>query len=148
MSAIVESLKIPARKPGPKPGQPHSGQFKKGVDLRRAPPIKRNLMELCAEAAQESAPKAIQFLTDVMEGEGQPVKVRLIAAKEILDRSIGQSVAMTVHRDMTARNSGDIQRLNSSAPVDLTDKELLLIIQGQLHREDQGQLEALCSNQT
>ena len=132
MSATVESLRIPNRKPGPKPGHPHSGQFKKGVDLRRATPIKRNLMEQCAEAAQESAPKAIQFLSDVMEGEDQPVKVRLIAAKEILDRSIGQSVAMTVHREMSEQQNGDIQRLSNSPPVDLTDKQLLEVIQGQL----------------
>ena len=149
MSANIESIEgLTKRKPGPVPGSRHSGMFQPGIDMRRNPPIKRNLMEQCAAAAQESAPKAIQFLTDVMEGEDQPVKVRLVAAKEILDRSIGQSVAMTVHREMTAGNSGDFQRLSSSSPVDLTDKELLLIIQGQLHREDQGQLEAPCSSQT
>jgi hypothetical protein len=132
MSANIESIEgLTKRKPGPVPGSRHSGMFQPGIDMRRNPPIKRNLMEQCAAAAQESAPKAIQFLTDVMEGEDQPVKVRLVAAKEILDRSIGQSVAMTVHREMTAGNSGDIQRLSNSAPEDLTDKQLLEVIRQQ-----------------
>lgn len=134
MSATIESLRTPAKR-GPK--KPHSGQFAKGFDARRASPIKRNLMEAVAEAAQESAPRAIKFLEEVMDDPKEAVKVRLIAAKEILDRSIGQSVSMSVHKDLSNPEDTRISQLSSSPPADLSDAQLLLVIQDEVSQRNQ-----------
>lgn len=142
MSAVIEQ--IAPQKRGCRKGQVHSGSFKPGFDPRRAPPLKRDLLQSVADVAQESAPKAIKFLQEVMEDTDQLVKVRLIAAKEILDRSIGQSVSMNVFKQIGGNDglnggggngglNGDLERLSSSPPADLTDKQLLNVIQGRLH---------------
>lgn len=78
---------------GCKPGQKHSGHFKKGFDERRhvTGPYharRRTIEEVC----KREAGKALKALLKVIEDDEAPHKDRVLAANTLLDRAYGKTV--------------------------------------------------------
>lgn len=81
------------RKPGPKPGQRHSGQWKPGQSGNPSGrPKKSPEMKDLERRCRESAEDALRFLLDTIEDDDAPRNVRLQAAREVLDRGFGKPV--------------------------------------------------------
>ena len=82
-----------AKKPGPKPGNPHSGQFRKGDDPRRhigSPwaKQKQSFQELCKGFSLE----AVQVLGQTVTDESASLKERIAAAELIIAHGFGRPV--------------------------------------------------------
>lgn len=121
-----------SRKPGPRKGQRHKGQFKKGHDPRRfsvsADRAKR--MRPIEQACKESTEDALTVLRDLLTSECE--KTRLAAAREILDRGHGRPV----DRQAVLQISG---QSGSGNPEDMKTADLLRIIADE-SSPDQGQV--------
>lgn len=116
------------RKPGPKPGQRHSGQFRKGHDPRRwllGPRRGQNVKDL-ERLCRESAEDALRLLLDTVNDEDAPRRDRLAAAREILDRGYGKPVDRQAILNLNG--GGD-------SPAELTREQLERIAAGAFERE-------------
>lgn len=114
----------PRKKPGPKPGQPHSGQFVPG-DPRCGRKRKTKEMKELEALCRESSEAALAVLTDVMNDPDQPAAARLAAAREILDRGHGKPIDRQAVMQMTGGTGGE-------SPEVLTEAQLLRIASGAL----------------
>lgn len=133
MTAAVEAL--PKRR-GLKPGQRHSGQFRKGFDPKRGQngPARRSLLEEVSTAAAEHAEGAIAFLADTYKNSEANLKLRIVCAQELLSRGCGTPVSMQVHKMITEdgqeAGKGRMHQLASLPSVSLSDAELTEFLVG------------------
>jgi hypothetical protein len=94
--------------------QTYGGPFKKGYDPRRNVPdapirkFKAELSTLCGEQTTN----AVTFLIDTMNDESAPLKLRMVACSEILDRGHGKPVSRDVLLTIDASAKAE-------APVDV-----------------------------
>jgi hypothetical protein len=70
-----------------------------------------------SELVREQCLDAVKLLTDTVENEKAPLKLRIVAAKEILDRGLGRPIDTTVHLAMGAEDA-------MTDVSDLTDTQL------------------------
>ena len=111
-----------SRKPGPKPGQRHAGQWKPGESGNPSGrPRKGPAMKALEERCRESADEALAFLLDTIQDRDAPHNVRLAAAREILDRGYGKPVDRSAVLNL---NTGNGQ------PFTLSNDELERIAAG------------------
>jgi hypothetical protein len=102
---------------GLRPGQIHSGSFRKGDDPRRAGGLKIYDGMTLAQMARQHGPACLQFLRRAMDDEAVPWKDRIRASEIILDRGFGKAVATVEVRD--------------ARPIEsLSRQELMLIASG------------------
>ena len=112
------------RRPGLKPGQRHSGQFKTGYDPRRnlngpfTSPERRTFMEACREKTEN----ALAVLEAAMNDEAASWRDRMTAASLLIDHGHGKPVDRTAVLLQTGRIDGDGD--------DLSDAELMRIASG------------------
>lgn len=102
----------------------NNGAFKAGFDNRRYTQnsdIMSYHQEL-AELFRNRSTDAVEYIYQVMMDEGIPVKLRLHAAKDILDRGIGKPV------DVVVLSALEKNRDVSPSPSNLSNNELLEII--------------------
>jgi hypothetical protein len=93
---------------GLKPGQVHSGSFKKGFDPRRVGGTILYDGMTVAQMARQQGPKCIQLLARVVDDESAPLRERIAAADKLLDRGFGKAVSVV---DMNVTHSRDIRTL-------------------------------------
>lgn len=103
---------------GLKPGQKHSGSFMPVHDPRRVQHMKFGGRTI-AELAREVCPQAIELLTKAMQAEEVPWPARIQAANSLLDRGIGRAVTVI-----------DMQVVHKTDPTQMSDEELLKVIEG------------------
>jgi len=104
-------------KPGPKPGQPHSGQFQPGFDKRRmGATVKRDFQALVREHADE----ALQCLMDCVQDEKASWKERRAASELIIAHAVGTPVSRVLQANVT----GPQGRVDTAK---LTNEELLTL---------------------
>ncbi len=79
-----------SRRRGPKPGNPHSGQFRVGHDERRnrISPKKKEFQELCKEQGE----KAVETLVEALSDNKAGWKDRLLAAEMLISHGYGKAV--------------------------------------------------------
>lgn len=85
---------------GLRPGQTHSGSFRKGDDPRRAHGMPIYDGKTLAQLARQHGPACLQFMRRAMDDEGVPWKDRIRAAEIILDRGYGKAVSTLEVRDV------------------------------------------------
>lgn len=112
----------PSRR-GLKPGQRHSGQFKKGDDPRRVSGQPCHDGMTFARRAREMGPAVLEWFNELWQDETVLLSTRISAAKEILDRGFGKAVSTL---DI---NVSDTRQLNT-----LTIEELEAIAHGEQPR--------------
>jgi hypothetical protein len=115
--AIGESVvsHIPGRKRrGPKPGQRHSGQFKKGDDPRRwtdgprIPKVKRQFQE----QVREMTDQALEVLAECLEDGNAPWRERRSAAELVLAHGHGAPVSRVLMAQVGSEGSGGASQLS------------------------------------
>ena len=113
------------RRPGLKPGQRHSGQFKPGYDPRRnlkgpyTSPERRTFVEACREKTED----ALTVLETCMRDEGASWRDRMTAAALLIEHAHGKPVDRKVVAELGVGEQG--------RPVEqLTEEELLQIAAG------------------
>ena len=113
--SIPEITPIDRSKRGPRPGVPHSGQFKKGHDSRRYVPgvTPNTLRTLVRPHLEKIVEKLLANLDD------KDPRVANTAAKELLDRGFGKAITPIATKSM-----------DPSTPSQLTTEDLLRIAQG------------------
>ena len=80
-------------KPGPKPGERHSGQWKPGQSGNPSGrPKKSSEMKDLERLCRESADEALALLVDTIRNPDADHRLRLQAAREVLDRGFGKPV--------------------------------------------------------
>lgn len=72
----------------------NNGSFKSGYDSRRFTPdnMLMSYHQKLGELLREHSYEAVDLIVGVMKDNHAPVKLRLIAAKEVLDRGFGKPV--------------------------------------------------------
>jgi len=124
MKPTVISSQLTKRRPGLKPGQRHSGQFKPGYDSRRnlngpfTSPERRTFMEAC----REKTDNALAVLEAAMNDEAASWRDRMTAASLLIDHGHGKPVDRTAVLNLSARAAGD--------GSDLSTQELMRIAAG------------------
>jgi hypothetical protein len=109
------------KKPGPKPGSRHPGQFKAGYDPRRSgdaqkAAMRKEISELCKEHTDE----AVALLVDTMRDDEAPLPRRIQCADMILAYGHGRPVSREQHLSVVAHTM-----LESGAPVrEMSDTQL------------------------
>ena len=119
------AVRVPTgNRSGPKPGNPHSGQFKQGYDSRRNLNGWANMhrQRSIEDKFQVHADKAVERLTKILNDDKAPIASQLAAAREILDRGYGKSVDRLAVANL---NGNEL----SKDPRKMTTKELLAVIQ-------------------
>ncbi len=125
MKPTVISSQLTKRRPGLKPGQRHSGQFKPGYDPRRnlhgpfTSPERRTFMEACREKTEN----ALAVLEAAMNDESASWKDRMTAASLLIEHGHGKPV----DRKVVAEMGGNICE---KAAIQLSDEELMQIAAG------------------
>ena len=95
------------RKPGPKPGQRHPGQWKPGQSGNPSGrPKKSPEMKDLERRCRESAEDALRLLLELVNDEDAPRRDRLYAAREILDRGFGKPVDRQAVLNLTGPSEG------------------------------------------
>lgn len=89
---------------GLKPGQRHSGQFKKG-QVANPGGRPKGIFALAAEC-QKYGVEAVEFVVAVMRNSEAEVKDRLRAAQDLLDRGFGKPKVST---EITGVEGGPIE---------------------------------------
>jgi hypothetical protein len=84
-------------RPGPKPGQKHAGQFKKGFDERRWVEGPTKVKREFRVAIQDSAEQAVAVLDEILCDPSAPVKERRQAAELVLAHAHGMPVNRVLH---------------------------------------------------
>ena len=107
--------------PGPRPGNPHSGQFKAGHDPRRtgSPSIILKDGRTLAQVFRSNAPDAIDVILEVMRDTSRSAKDRMKAAEYVLERGFGKIpqpiAAKVIHEQgMDGRSLDDLQKLTTA----------------------------------
>ena len=124
MKPFVINSEVTKRRPGLKPGQRHSGQFKPGYDPRRnlngafTSPERRTFMEACREKTEN----ALAVLEAAMNDESASWRDRMTAASLLIDHGHGKPVDRTAVLNLSARAAGD--------GSDLSTQELMRIAAG------------------
>ena len=124
MKPTAINSQLTKRRPGLKPGQRHSGQFKPGYDPRRnlngpfTSPERRTFMEACREKTEN----ALAVLEAAMNDESASWKDRMTAASLLIDHGHGKPVDRTAVLNLSAGYDGDGD--------DLSDAELMRIAAG------------------
>lgn len=92
---VVDIGTYARKRPGPKPGTRHSGQFQKGADSRRYVRERievgntgRTFLELCRDTTEE----ALNTLLGIMRDTKAPAGDRRASAMALLDRGWGKPV--------------------------------------------------------
>ncbi len=125
MKPTAINSQLTKRRPGLKPGQRHSGQFKPGYDPRRnlhgpfTSPERRTFMEACREKTEN----ALAVLEAAMNDESASWKDRMTAASLLIEHGHGKPVDRKVVAEM-GRNTFE------NDPVHLSDEELMQIAAG------------------
>ena len=76
-----------------KPGQRHSGSFRKGYDPNRFQQKQYENGLTFRQLCQEKSPEALQLLTDILHDTTEDKKLRMAAAIHILDRAHGKPIS-------------------------------------------------------
>ena len=125
MKPIAINSQLTKRRPGLKPGQRISGQFKPGYDPRRnlqgpfTSPERRTFMEACREKTEN----ALAVLEAAMNDESASWKDRMTAASLLIEHGHGKPV----DRKVVAEMGGGGHETDGTL---LTDKELRIIASG------------------
>ena len=109
-------------KAGLKPGQRHSGQFKKGHDPRRQTPVTFRNGQAFREVCREKSPEAVEFLYSVMRDEEETTKNRVSVARYIIEQGYGKPTTPIA----VASEGSDVAKLTSSQ----IDAKLSLLLEG------------------
>ena len=115
MKPTVISSQLTKRRPGLKPGQRHSGQFKPGYDPRRnlhgpfTSPERRTFMEACREKTEN----ALAVLEAAMNDESASWRDRMTAASLLIDHGHGKPVDRTAVLNLSAGYDGDGSELST-----------------------------------
>ncbi len=124
MKPTAINSQLTKRRPGLKPGQRHSGQFKPGYDPRRnlngpfTSPERRTFMEACREKTEN----ALAVLEAAMNDESASWRDRMTAASLLIDHGHGKPVDRTAVLQLSGSIDGDGD--------DLSDAELMRIAAG------------------
>ena len=125
MKPTVINSQLTKRRPGLKPGQRHSGQFKPGYDPRRnlngpfTSPERRTFMEAC----REKTDNALAVLEAAMNDESASWRDRMTAAALLIEHGHGKPVDRKVVAEM-----GGATR--AAKAINLSDEELMQIAAG------------------
>jgi len=122
MSTSAEIMTEPYRR-GLKPGQRHSGQFKKGDDSRRGQGMVLQDGKTFAAKARELGADVLHFWDGLWRDENAPLPMRLRASELIVERGFGKAASTL---DI---NVNDARQLNT-----LTIEELEAIANGEQPR--------------
>ncbi len=115
MKPTVINCEVTKRRPGLKPGQRHSGQFKPGYDPRRnlhgpfTSPERRTFMEACREKTEN----ALAVLEAAMNDEAASWRDRMTAASLLIDHGHGKPVDRTAVLNLSAGYDGDGSELST-----------------------------------
>jgi hypothetical protein len=117
------------KKPGPKPGQRHSGQFQPGYDEKRhvGSPWevkKRDFGQMC----KEYTPGALEKLNQIIEDESASNRDRLSAIELMVSHAVGTPVNRSVALSLDGGLNG--------ADVAGADNNSLLSLQARLHEQE------------
>ena len=127
MKPTVINSQLTKRRPGLKPGQRHSGQFKSGYDPRRnlngpfTSPERRTFMEAC----REKTDNALAVLEAAMNDESASWRDRMTAASLLIEHGHGKPVDRKVVAEM-----GGATR--AAEAINLSDEELMRIAAGEV----------------
>jgi hypothetical protein len=94
---------------GLRPGQKHSGSFRKGDDPRRLGGAKVFDGMTLAQIARKHTPECVALLVRAMHSEAVPWPTRIQAANSLLDRGHGKPVSVI---DMTVTQGKPITSLS------------------------------------
>jgi hypothetical protein len=105
-----------SRRPGLKPGQRHSGSFRKGDDPRRTGGAKLYDGMTVAQMCRLQGPRSVEFLTRVRDDESAPLPSRIRAVELLLDRGFGRAVSIvdmqvTTHRSLTSLSTEELEAI-------------------------------------
>ena len=90
--------------------------FKKGFDSRRHVPTNNGLVAFHSELSEllrAQSLDAVTFLVNTMNDEKAALKLRMVAAKEVLDRGIGRPVDRTVVATLDASTGQDATKVTT-----------------------------------
>lgn len=90
--------------------------FKKGFDSRRHVPINSGLVAFHSELSEllrAQSLDAVTLLVDTMNNEKAALKLRIVAAKEILDRGVGRPVDRTVVATLDSATGQDASKVST-----------------------------------
>ena len=114
------------KKRGLKPGQVHSGSFKRGFDERRLNqnPGKAAFVADVQELASGYKPELVEMLIGMARDNATPQKLRLNVIRELLDRTEGRPVERTQLLAITGQlpeqaNNGPTEQLSDERLVQL-----------------------------
>lgn len=88
---------------GLKPGQRHSGQFRKGYDPRRHVEGPSQVKREFKVAIRESAERAVEVLQEILDDTKAPVKERREAAALVIAHAHGSPVNRVLHAEVDQR---------------------------------------------
>jgi hypothetical protein len=108
MHATTQLMQDQPRR-GLKPGQRHSGQFRKGDDPRRPHGLTLTDGVTFAAKARELGPAILDFWDALWRNEAAPLPVRLRASELIVERGHGKAVSVI---DMSITNSRPLVTLS------------------------------------
>lgn len=111
------------RRPGLKPGQKHSGSFRRGDDPRRAGGMKLYDGMTLAQIARLHGPRCIELWVKAMQDESVPWATRIRASELIIERGHGKAISVI-----------DMQVTQNKPLHALTTQELEAIAAGDLPR--------------
>lgn len=90
--------------------------FKKGHDINRFVPKNKGLTEFhnqLGKYLRDRSLDAVEFLLDTMNNEKASLKLRVVAAVQILDRGIGKPVDRSIVATMDATTTQDVSKLDT-----------------------------------
>lgn len=136
MHATTQLMDDTPKRRGPKPGQPHSGQFRSGDDPRRPQGLVLDDGATFAKKARELGPAILDFWDQLWRDEKTPLPIRMRASENIVDRGHGKAqgtldVNVTLNRplesltmeQLEAIAAGEPPRLPISEPGDVIEAE-------------------------
>jgi hypothetical protein len=127
----------PRRKPGPRPGVRHVGQFRKGHSPHRyrQPTAERN--RDLTKLARTKTKKAFRAIMDVLEDERTRPADKLRAAEMVLDRGHGKAVNSLQINDIS-----DPAKAMASLPLDeLKARVAALLLEHDSNQADSNAIE-------